>query len=93
MFSNGSLHIGRPTRTNLQHIFMDTGCSLEDLPEAMHDREICASSVTWYAQTKSFLKIKSMRPYQVLINKGTSGRVDFIVPADQSVRQIAGQIT
>ena len=30
---------GRPARTYIQQLFEDTGCSLEDLPEAMNDRE------------------------------------------------------
>ena len=48
--------VGRPTRTYLQHLCTDTGCSLEDLLVAMDDRdkwrtrvwEICASSTWWY---------------------------------------------
>ena len=31
--------VGRPTRTYLQQLCTDTGCSLEDLPEAMNDRD------------------------------------------------------
>ena len=31
--------VGRPTRTYLQQLCTDTGCSLEDLPKAMDDRE------------------------------------------------------
>ena len=30
---------GRPARTNIQQLCADTGCSPEDLPEAMDDRE------------------------------------------------------
>ena len=30
---------GRPTRTYIQKLCADTGCTLEDLPEAMDDRE------------------------------------------------------
>ena len=30
---------GRPARTHIQHLWEDTGCSPEDLPEAMNDRE------------------------------------------------------
>ena len=30
---------GRQARTYIQHLFADTGCSIEDLPEAMDDRE------------------------------------------------------
>ena len=46
---------GRPTWTYIQQLCEDTGCSPEDLPEAMNDREkwrewvrdICASGTTW----------------------------------------------
>ena len=42
-FSNGSLHtrasVGRPTKTYQEQLCKDTGCSLEDLPEAMDDRD------------------------------------------------------
>ena len=31
--------VGRPTRTYQQQLCTDTGCSLEDLPEAMDDRD------------------------------------------------------
>ena len=47
---------GRPAQTYIQQLCEDTGCSPEDLPEAMNDREkwrervsdICASSTTWW---------------------------------------------
>ena len=47
---------GRPARTYIQQLFEDTGCSPEDLPEAMNDREkwresvrdIRASGTTWW---------------------------------------------
>ena len=47
---------GRPARTYIQQLCEGTGCSPEDLPEAMNDREkwrervrdICASGTTWY---------------------------------------------
>ena len=47
---------GRPSRTYIQQLCEDTGCSPEDLPEAMNDRErwcervrdIRASSTTWW---------------------------------------------
>ena len=46
---------GRPARTYIQQLCEDTGCSPEDQPEAMNDREewrervrdICASGMTW----------------------------------------------
>ena len=48
---HGRAGVGRAARTYLQKLCMDTGCSLEDLPNAMNDRnewrgrvrEICAS--------------------------------------------------
>ena len=46
---------GRPARTYIQHLCVDTECSPEDQPEAMDDREgwrervrdICADGATW----------------------------------------------
>ena len=37
--SHGRASIGRPARTYLQQLCMDTGCSLEDLLEAIDDRD------------------------------------------------------
>ena len=47
---------GRPARTYIQQLCEDTGCSPEDLPEAMNDREkwrervrdIRANDMTWW---------------------------------------------
>ena len=50
--SQGCTSVGRPDRTYLQQLCTDTGCSLEDQPEAIEDRqmvrvrEICASNTT-----------------------------------------------
>ena len=54
--SHGRAIVERPARTYLQQLCMDTGCSLEDLPEAMDNRngwqervrEIHTSSMTWW---------------------------------------------
>ena len=55
--SHGRAKAGRPARTNIQQLCEDTGCSLEDLPEATNDREkwwervrdICADGTTrWW---------------------------------------------
>ena len=54
--SHGRAKAGRPARTYIQRLCADTGCSLEDLPGAMDDREewrerfreIRASSTTWW---------------------------------------------
>ena len=35
----GRTKAGRPARTYIQQLCGDTGCSPEDLPEAMNDRE------------------------------------------------------
>ena len=37
--SHGWAKVGWPTRTYIQQLCADTGCSLENLPEAMNDRE------------------------------------------------------
>ena len=52
----GQAKAGRLARTYIQHLCEDTGCSPEDLPEAMNDgekwrekvKDICASSTTWW---------------------------------------------
>ena len=52
----GRAKAGRPDRTYIQQLCEDTGCSPEDLPEAMNDREkwrervrdIRASGTTWW---------------------------------------------
>ena len=54
--SHGQAKAGRPTRTYIQQLCADTGCSPEDQPETMDDRErwwervreICADSMTWW---------------------------------------------
>ena len=37
--SHGRAKAGQPARTYVQQLYADTGYSLEDLPEAMDDRE------------------------------------------------------
>ena len=37
--SYGRINARRPARTYIQHLCEDTGCSPEDLPEVMNDRE------------------------------------------------------
>ena len=52
----GQAKVGRPAQTYIQQLCEDTGCSSEDLPEAMNDREkwrervrdIRASGTTWW---------------------------------------------
>ena len=54
--SHGRAKAGRPTRTYIQQLCADTGCSPEDLPEAIDDRkglwervrDIRADSMTWW---------------------------------------------
>ena len=54
--SQGRAKAGRPVRTYIQQLWADTGCSPEELPKAMDDREgwrervrnIRADSVTWW---------------------------------------------
>ena len=54
--SHGRASVGRPTKTYLQQLCTYTGCSLEDLLDAMDDKDewwerfnkICASSATWW---------------------------------------------
>ena len=60
----GRVKAGRPARTYIQQLCEDTGCSPEDLPEAMNDREkwrervrdISAGSTTWWWWWILFIK-------------------------------------
>ena len=59
----GRAKAGRPAQAYIQQLCEDTGCSPEDLPEAMNDREkwrervrdIRASGMTWWWWLKSCL--------------------------------------
>ena len=75
-YSCGHLHMneaGRPARTYIQQLSADTGCSPEDLQEAMDDREgwrerfkdICANGVTLYIYIYIYIY---MQFYKQLIN-------------------------
>ena len=60
----GQAKAGRPTRTNIQQLCEDTGCSPEDLPETMNDGEkwrervmdIRAGGTTWWWWWLPFLQ-------------------------------------
>ena len=70
----GRAKAGRPARTYIQQLCEDTGCSPEDLPEAMNDREkwrervrdIRTGSTTWrwwsssYTHTRVAQKVVSL---------------------------------
>ena len=59
----GQAKAGRPARTYIQQPCEDTGCNLEDLPEAMNDwekwrervRDISAGGTTWWWWSSYFL--------------------------------------
>ena len=67
--SHGWAKAGRPARTYIQQLCADTGCSLEDLPGAMDDRdrwwervrEIYTGSTIWWWLYKE----RRMRNYQL----------------------------
>ena len=74
---HGRAKAGRPARTYIQQLYADTGCSLEDLPGAMDDRdrwqerfrEICTGGATswwwwwwWWWNHKGWYVIKSKYP-------------------------------
>ena len=54
--SHGRAKVGRPARTYIQQLGADTGCTLEDLPGVIHDRdrwremvrEIHIGGATWW---------------------------------------------
>ena len=47
--SHGRTSVGRPARMYLQQRCTDTGCSLEDLPKAMDDRDGWGEGIRKYA--------------------------------------------
>ena len=61
--SHGWAKAGQPARTYIQQLCADTGCSLEDQPEAVDDREgwyekvreNCADGMTWWWWWKQLL--------------------------------------
>ena len=63
----GQAKAGRPAQTYIQQLCEDTGCNLEDLPEAMNDREkwrervrdIRAGGMTWWWWNMSMCKRES----------------------------------
>ena len=65
----GRAKAGRPARTYIQQLCEDTGCSPEDLPEAMNDREkwresvraIRASGTTWWWWWWWYLKYEDIK--------------------------------
>ena len=65
----GRAKAGWPAQTYIQQLCEDTGCSTEDLPEAMNDREkwrervrdICASGTTWWWWW--LVKVKCKQPH------------------------------
>ena len=54
--SHGRAKVGRPAKTYIQQLYADTGCSLEDLPGVLDDRDscwervrkICDGGATWW---------------------------------------------
>ena len=76
--THGRAKAGRPARTDIQQLCEDTGCSPEDLPEAMNDREkwqervrdIRATSTTWwlwfqFSKSAQFIKNISISSHLV----------------------------
>ena len=83
----GRAKAGRLARTYIQQLCEDTGCSPEDLPEAMNDREkwrervrdICASGTTWWWWWWWWLSGPdswpfSWKPVKILANTGPKGQ-------------------
>ena len=54
--AHGHASVGRPTKTYIDQLCVDTGCCIEDLPRMMSDidwwreivMDICADSATWW---------------------------------------------
>ena len=65
--SHGRAKAGRPARTCIQQLFVDTGYNLEELPGAMDDRDgwlesvrdICTGSAIWWWYSNTWNKLDS----------------------------------
>ena len=72
----GRAKAGRPARTYIQQLCEDTGCSPEDLPEAMNNREkwrervrdIRATSTTWWwwSSSSSRMTLALNNPWRMI---------------------------
>ena len=86
----GQAKAGRPARTYIQQLCEDTGCNLEDLPEAMNDwekwremvKDIRAGGTTWwwwYINTINKLSVIWKSDLTDKMFLPSSGRVDTAV--------------
>ena len=81
--SHGRAKAGRPARTYIQQLSEDTGCSPEDLPEAMNDRK------EWRKRVRDILAGGTMRWWWWLKSKfkhkcrGAIFRYIFFLPNQQ----------
>ena len=67
----GRAKAGRPARTYIQQLCEDTGCSPEDLPEAMNDREKWrerVSGTTWWWWWWWHVRVPSMGQIELFMN-------------------------
>ena len=73
--SHGQAKAGRPARTYIQQLCVDTGCSPEDLPEVLNDREgwrervrdIHADGTRWWWWIIIFLKKNYFKSLKSLV--------------------------
>ena len=94
----GQAKVGRPARTYIQQLCEDTGCSPEDLQEAMNDREmwrervrdIHASGTTWWWSPCRGIRTPSQKMYPVYDTKlyysGTSTYKNSIIRKIQNTK-------
>ena len=92
----GQAKAGRPARTYIQQLCEDTGCSPEDLPEAMNDREkwrervrdIHANGTTWWWWWWR-VKKPSLPDYLFIAGRRIDGLMSFPRALVQSKMQTA----
>ena len=103
----GRAKAGRPARTYIQQLWKDTGCSLEDLPEAMNDRGkwrervrgISASGTTWWWYFRKEIPAKMKSGFYDVSYANTMTREKIIqikeinlLPSDDSVLHVKLQV-
>ena len=75
--SHGRAKAGRPARTYIQQLCVDMGCNLEDLPEAINDREVwrerdgdmhASSTTRWWDESMIKKQLYGIKySYQIII--------------------------
>ena len=84
--SHGRAKAGLPAGTYIQQLSVHTGCSPEDLPGAMDDREVCrervreirAGGTTWWWYIYIYIYIYNLKMHHLLITSLNKPELNFL---------------